>query len=47
MKMYCVTINDEHYDKIKKLGYVPKISLHEGLKKTYQWYEKYYSTNIT
>ena len=33
--------------KIKKLGYVPKISLHEGLKKTYQWYEKYYSTNIT
>jgi hypothetical protein len=23
MKMYCVTINDEHYDKIKKLGYEP------------------------
>ena len=23
MKMYCVTIFDEHYDKIKRLGYEP------------------------
>ena len=23
MKMYCITIYDEHYDKIKKLGYEP------------------------
>ena len=23
MKMYCITIYDEHYDKIKKFGYIP------------------------
>ena len=31
--------------KIKKLGYVPKISLHDGLEKTYHWYENYYKNN--
>ncbi len=31
--------------KIKKLGYVPKISLHDGLEKTYQWYKNYYKNN--
>jgi hypothetical protein len=23
MKMYCITIHDDHYDKIKNLGYEP------------------------
>ena len=23
MKMYCITLNDDHFDKIKKLGYIP------------------------
>jgi hypothetical protein len=23
MKMFCITIYDEHYDKIKSLGYLP------------------------
>ena len=23
MKMYCITIYDEHFDKIKDLGYIP------------------------
>ena len=23
MKMYCITINNSHADKIKKLGYTP------------------------
>ena len=31
--------------KIKKLGYLPKISLHDGLEKTYQWYENYYKND--
>jgi nucleoside-diphosphate-sugar epimerase len=31
--------------KIKKLGYLPKISLHDGLEKTYQWYENHYKNN--
>jgi nucleoside-diphosphate-sugar epimerase len=31
--------------KIKKLGYTPKISLQEGLEKTYQWYKNYYKNN--
>jgi nucleoside-diphosphate-sugar epimerase len=31
--------------KIRKLGYVPKISLHDGLEKTYRWYENYYKNN--
>jgi len=29
--MYCITIYDEHYDKIKKLGYVP-VGLGEKIK---------------
>ena len=28
--------------KIKKLGYTPKISLSNGLQKTYEWYSDYY-----
>lgn len=34
--------------KIKRLGYEPKISLEEGLKKTYEWYTNYYNqaTNV-
>lgn len=31
--------------KIKKLGFLPKISLQEGLEITYQWYKKYYKKN--
>ena len=31
--------------KIKKLGFTPKISLRDGLKKTYQWYSEYYKNN--
>ncbi len=31
--------------KIKKLGYKQKISLEEGLKKTYEWYSNYYTTH--
>ena len=23
MKMYCITLKDEHFDKIKKFGYIP------------------------
>ena len=23
MKMYCITLNDNHYKKIKDLGYIP------------------------
>ena len=23
MKMYCITLNDEHFDKIKRFGYIP------------------------
>ena len=23
IKMYCITINENHYDKIRKLGYIP------------------------
>ena len=23
MKMFCITIHNNHYDKIKKLGYIP------------------------
>ena len=23
MKMYCITLNDEHFDKIEKFGYIP------------------------
>ena len=30
MKMYCITIKDNHYEKINKLGYLPV-----GLGKTY------------
>ena len=26
--------------RVKKLGWVPKLSLHEGLRKTYEWYQK-------
>ena len=29
--MYCITIYDEHYEKIKKLGYVP-VGLGEKIK---------------
>ena len=29
--MYCITIHDEHYEKIKKLGYVP-VGLGEKIK---------------
>ena len=29
-------------DKIKSLGWKPKISLREGIKSTYQWYLKNY-----
>ena len=25
MKMFCITIYDDHYDKIKKLGYIPVV----------------------
>ena len=28
--------------RIKKLGYVPKVSLEEGFKKTYEWYVDYF-----
>ena len=31
MKMYCITINDLHYHKIKKLGYLP-VGLGENIK---------------
>ena len=31
--------------KIKKTGYEPKVSLKEGLKKTFEWYEEYYKQN--
>lgn len=31
--------------KVRKLGYEPVISLEEGLKKTYDWYSKYYTAN--
>jgi len=31
--------------KIKKLGYTPKISLSNGLQKTYEWYSNYYKKN--
>jgi len=29
-------------DKIKSLGWEPKISLEEGIKSTYEWYLKNY-----
>ena len=32
MKMYCITLNDAHYDKIKYLGYVP-VGLGSNIKK--------------
>ena len=28
--------------RLRKLGYAPKVSLREGLKKTYAWYKSYY-----
>ena len=28
--------------KIKKLGYVPKVTLEDGLRKCYEWYKNYY-----
>lgn len=31
--------------KLKELGYIPKVSLEEGLTKTYQWYANYYLKN--
>ena len=31
--------------KAKSIGYIPKISLREGLKITYDWYYKYYQNN--
>ena len=31
--------------KIKKLGYAPKISLNDGLQKTFEWYSNYYKKN--
>ena len=31
--------------KIKKLGYLPKILIEEGLKISYDWYKNYYSKN--
>ena len=32
-------------NKIKKLGYSPKILIEEGLKISYDWYKNYYSKN--
>ena len=29
-----------HVDKIKSLGWEPKISLREGIENTYQWYKE-------
>ena len=31
--------------KISKLGYKPKVTLEEGLKRTYEWYANYYKSN--
>jgi len=31
--------------KVKQLGFEPKINLEVGLRKTFEWYEKYYSQN--
>ena len=31
MKMYCITINDNNYEKIKSLGYIP-VGLGENIK---------------
>ena len=32
MKMYCLTTNDNHYEKIKKLGFLP-VGLGKSIKK--------------
>ena len=31
MKMYCITLKDDHFDKIKKLGYIP-VGLGENIR---------------
>lgn len=38
VKRRCPDIN-----KVKKLGYAPKVSLKEGVKKTFDWYKQYHS----
>ena len=51
MKMYCITIHDEHYDKIKSLGYEPvglgnqitsKKFITDNLEKNISWKNPHY-----